>query len=214
MRSLQHLHEPFQDWMWTDSKIFLEQKVSSTGHWQRPGQQPTLEVDKHPNKIHAYAGLTSTGSTTLYPVTGTTGMPSRGTRGLGAKEYCEVIENHLVPEGNRLFQGRPFTVYEDGAPAHTSKLATQTWQKYPHIKVVRAPACSPDLNPIENLWNIVDDRLLGTTYQNRHAFMHELVRKWEETTAAECENLCSSVPRRLQKVINVQGGHIERNIYA
>ena len=106
----QYMHESFGNWMWTDSKIFLEQKVSSKGHWQRKGQQPTVEVDKHPNKIHVYAGLTSTGVTTLYPVTGTTGLPSRGTRGLGAVEYCEVIENHLIPEGNRLFQGRPFTV--------------------------------------------------------------------------------------------------------
>lgn len=53
----QYMHESFGNWMWTDSKIFLEQKVSSKGHWQRKGQQPTVEVDKHPNKIHVYAGL-------------------------------------------------------------------------------------------------------------------------------------------------------------
>lgn len=208
-----YLHKPFGDWMWTDSKIFLEQKVSSKGHWQHVGQQPTVEVDKHPNKIHAYAGLTSTGVTTLYPVTGTTGLPSRGTRGVGAAEYSEVIENHLIPEGNRIFQGRPFTVYEDGAPAHTSRLASQTWNKYSHVRVVRSAPCSPDLNPLENLWSIVDDRLLGVTYPNRQAFMKDLQKQWGKITAAECKRLCSSMPRRLQKVISVQGGHIERNTY-
>lgn len=208
-----HRNDDIGDWMYTDSKIFLQQKASNRSRWQRRGSQPVVEVDKHPNKSHVYAGLTKYGVTDLYAVTGTTGLPSRGTKGVGAAEYCDVIEKHLVPEGNRLFRGRPFTVYEDGAPPHRSKLAAATWEKYPHVSVVRGPPCSPDMNPIENLWNIVDDKLTSMVFQSHRAFAQELWRQWRVTGEEQCKPLHSSVPRRLAKVIRAGGGHIERNLY-
>ena len=51
------------------------------------------------------------------------------------------------------------TFIQDGAPAHTAK-ATKQWCKknLPNfIKKDEWPANSPDLNPFENLWNIIDE---------------------------------------------------------
>ena len=47
--------------------------------------------------------------------TRTTGMPISGAEGVGATEDCRVIEETLVPEGNRLFGEAQFVVVEDGA---------------------------------------------------------------------------------------------------
>ena len=50
---------------------------------------------------------------------------------------------------------------QDGAPAHTAKL-TQAWcsEHLPsYWAKVDWPGNSPDLNPIENLWSILADKL-------------------------------------------------------
>ena len=46
----------------------------------------------------------------------------------------------------------------DNAPAHRSKIVMQ-WLKSKDIKILKWPATSSDLNPIENLWNDIDKQL-------------------------------------------------------
>jgi hypothetical protein len=105
-------------------------------------------------------------------------MRVKGCKGVGANEYNGVIEDLLVPEGNRLFQGQPFVVVDDGAPAHRSQLASRTWKKHAHMTVKRAAPRSPGLHPLENVWNVVDDKMMGMNFGCFGRFLNELQSLW------------------------------------
>ena len=55
---------------------------------------------------------------------------------------------------------KEMTFVQDGAPAHTSE-ATQTWcqKNLPNFVAMNCwPENSPDLNPIENILSIIDEK--------------------------------------------------------
>ena len=81
------------------------------------------------------------------------------------KEVKPLISRHQVTGGligRKLFSSKKeMTVVQEEAPAHIAK-ATQTWcqKNLPHFIAKDGwPVNSPDLNPIENIWSIIDETM-------------------------------------------------------
>jgi hypothetical protein len=72
------------------------------------------------------------------------------------------------------------------------------------------PANSPDLNPIENLWEHLHREL--AKYQSPPEGMIELWERiqveWNSIPASVCQSLIDSMPRRIKAVKRAKGGHI------
>ncbi|XP_011270098.1 hypothetical protein CAOG_08517 [Capsaspora owczarzaki ATCC 30864] len=83
------------------------------------------------------------------------------------------------------------------------------WFETNQITVLDWPANSPDLNPIENAWNMVKNKI----YQEREikskaALWERFQAVYEEVLTPEvCRDLISSMPRRIQAVIDANGGY-------
>uniref|UniRef100_A0A9J7X7G5 Tc1-like transposase DDE domain-containing protein n=1 Tax=Cyprinus carpio carpio TaxID=630221 RepID=A0A9J7X7G5_CYPCA len=77
---------------------------------------------------------------------------------INAERYIQVQEQHMLPSRRRLFQGRPCIFQHDNARQHTASITT-SWQRRRRIRVLKWPACSPDLSPTENIWSIIKRKM-------------------------------------------------------
>ncbi|GBM31255.1 Transposable element Tc3 transposase [Araneus ventricosus] len=77
----------------------------------------------------------------------------------------KTLEYNLLPFAE-LLGGLCWEFQQDNASIHTAN-NTKVWFNSQKIKYVDWPACSPDLNPIENLWGI----MYGKIYSNGRTFL-------------------------------------------
>ena len=96
---------------------------------------------------------------------------------------------------------------EDGAPAHRAK-STKKWHQDRGVKLFEGwPRNSPDLNPIENLWSQMKN-LQRHKRATSIAGLKRIAKKvWDNITPEYLQSLYESMPRRMQAVVNAQGGH-------
>ena len=124
-------------------------------------------------------------------------------------EYIDVLKEEGLNEV--VFQ-------QDNASPHTAK-RTQCWLKNAEqehgFSLMRWPANSPDLNPIENLWawlklelhrRYPDTKYLpGGTGAVRAVLKDWLMKIWWEIEEEVLNKLIFSMPHRVQQVIEANG---------
>ncbi len=77
----------------------------------------------------------------------------------------------MLPSADKLFGDADLIFQQDLAPAHTAK-GTKSWfndlvhSLFIGVTVLDWPENSPDLNPIENIWDIVKRKMRDTRPHN------------------------------------------------
>ena len=98
---------------------------------------------------------------------------------------------------------------QDNASGHSAKATLQALEAM-GIKPIFWPAKSPDLNPIETLWNLMKD-YIQEKYPEVHRSYPRLkaavTEAWESITYGQIEELIMSMPARSKPVIEAEGWH-------
>ena len=81
----------------------------------------------------------------------------------------------------------------DGAPAHRTKLVKK-WLSEENIPTLEWPDNSPDLNPIENAWNVMKNKVQETQPVNISKLTHVLKTLWVTMETDYFEKLADSMP--------------------
>ncbi len=123
---------------------------------------------------------------------------------INAERYIQVLEQHIFPSRRRLFQGRPCIFQHDHARPHTASITT-SWLRRRRIRLLKWPACSPDLSPIENIWRIIKRKMRQRRPKTVEQLEACIRQEWDNNRIPKLEQLVSSVPRRLQTVIKRRG---------
>ncbi len=111
----------------------------------------------------------------------------------------------MLPSADKLSGEADFIFQQDLAPAHTAK-GTKSWFNGHGVGVLDWPANSPDLNPIENLWGIVNRKMKDTRSNNADDLNADIKATLASITPEQCHKLITSMPRRIDAVIHAKGG--------
>lgn len=130
-----------------------------------------------------------------------------GRRGLTAARYIEeILAIHVVPYVDYI--GDEFTFMHDNARPHTARIV-QDYIAEVGFRVMEWPAYSPDLNPIEHLWDELKRRIRARLHTPNS--IPELIvaveEEWFNIPQETIANLIRSMPNRMRDVIRARGGH-------
>ncbi|GFT33732.1 transposable element Tcb2 transposase [Trichonephila clavipes] len=156
--------------------------------------------DRYPTcSIMVWAGIMINGCTRLHVV-------ANGTM-TGQRYIDEVLLPHV-----RLFRGAvgdKFVFMDDNATCHRT-LAVQDCLDSEGIQRLVWPARSPDLNPIENVWDALGRQVAGRNYPptKKNTLIRALTEEWDILPQQLLDNVVQSMVRRVECCITLHGGHI------
>ena len=103
---------------------------------------------------------------------------------------------------------------QDGCPVQNSKKALQALARN-GIKRLKIPARSPDLNPIENFFNLVRRKIKNDSFQKRiemeskGEFAIRVTELMQNYSADSINRIIQSMPKRVQMVVKMKGTRIK-----
>lgn len=123
---------------------------------------------------------------------------------LNAQGYVDqVLRPVVVP----FLQQNPGCLMHDNARPHTAAL-TRNYLTRHNVNVLPWPACSPDMNPIEHLWDLVGRKARKNhVINNINDLSAALVHEWNAIPADVIRHYVRSMRSRALALIRRRGGH-------
>ncbi|GFX10559.1 transposable element Tcb2 transposase [Trichonephila clavipes] len=186
-----------QDWacvLFSDeSRFSLSSDCRRQLIWRESGTayrpENIQEKDRYPTcSIMVWAGIMINGRTCLHVV-------ANGTM-TGQRYIDEVLLPHV-----HLFRGAvgdKFVFMDDNATCHRT-LAVQDCLDSEGIQRLVWPARSPDLNPIENVWDALGRQVGGRNYPptNKNTLIRALTEEWDKLPQKLLDNVVQSCTNSL-----------------
>jgi transposase len=185
--------------MWSDEASFALYS-STKGEWVDEGElAEPHETVKWPPRIRVWAAISSMGKSPLIRI------PKK----LNAEGFENLLKRKLIPHMCEAINGTPrdFVFMQDGDGTHTARRVVKFLENEGIEQLLPWPAHSPDLNPIENAWSMVERHLEQVRPTSDRGLWQAMQDAWKKIDGDQLLRLCGSVPNRLLAVKEAQGGH-------
>lgn len=125
---------------------------------------------------------------------------------LNSDVYVRILEHIMLPSVRGVYRNDNFIFQHDNCTVHTAR-RTVEWLQAQNINVLDWPSRSPDINPIENLWGLLQKKLQSrrVIFHNREELLTAIMEEWHTIPQDYFRNICLSMPRRLENVIAANG---------
>lgn len=191
------LHDTWKYALFTDEKTW---HVGSTKRksWQDPHNREVDEIKRHPAKLHVWGGIGLHFKTDLYFFT----------ENLNSSLFCKILKKRLPPSqafGVRGKETQAWILVQDNDPKHKSKRATELLDRIAPDRLADWCSNSPDFNPIEDVWSIMDHQIQKVGPKNVDQLKSALKKAWKNLDMQHVIASINSLPRRFQECIDLKG---------
>lgn len=184
-----------------ESRFNLDFRDGRRRVWRRRGERFTdparVAHDRYGGgSVMVWGGITMTGKTDLHVCQG---------RVTGQYYRDNVLGPYVAPFARR--HGRGFIFQDDNARAHRARVVTEYLQRR-NIRTMPWPAMSPDLSPIEHVWDILGKRVRRRTPPPRTLgeLGTALEDEWRRIPQVTIRRLIGSMRRRCVACCDNRGG--------
>ncbi|GFX40894.1 transposable element Tcb2 transposase [Trichonephila clavipes] len=127
-----------------------------------------VQTVKHPTKIMIWSVISGKGTGRLYVVKGM----------MRQDQYTDVLQNRLIPQLEEWFpNGEPYIFMQDEAPCHTTR-SIKVFLAEQNIPLLDWPDNIPDMNPIENVWELMKRKMAKDVITNKPQLLERIIHVW------------------------------------
>ncbi len=202
-----HKYWTVDDWsqvLFTDeSRFSLQGPDGRQRVWRKPGER--YKAGMFSTRSNFYGGSVMVWGGISYHAK--TELHTFGKTSVTANSYIsDILLDYVVPFAPYI--GDRFLLMQDNARPHVAKL-TVDFLESTGIRRLEWPACSPDLNPIEHVWDMLGRRIRSRTPPptSLSGLKDMLLAEWDRIPQHDIQRLIESMPRRCKEVIRARGGN-------
>ena len=123
-------------------------------------------------------------------------------KNLDTNLYIEILEFSL-PEMNKIIKNSVILQF-DNDPKHISLKALEFYKEN-NTKYIDWPSNSPDLNPIENIWVKIKNKLCRQEFDNINKLRKKEEKEWDSLTKKNLQTYSKSMNNRIESYLLLNG---------
>ncbi|CAF0915595.1 unnamed protein product [Didymodactylos carnosus] len=125
--------------------------------------------------------------------------------------YAEFLREEAVPAINEVVKNLDEVIFQDDQDSkHRTKVAMDV--VYDHFEERIEPndgdATFADVWPIKSIWGILKEKTRGKKFQTLDLLVDFINSEWQKITPDQCEAMLDNVPKRLAKVVQLDGNQV------
>ncbi|KAK0143182.1 Transposable element Tcb2 transposase [Merluccius polli] len=114
-----------------------------------------------------------------------------------ATDYLSIVADHVHPFMTTVYPSSDGYFQQDNAPCHKARIISDWFLEHDNeFTVLKWPSQSPDLNPIEHLWDVVEReiRIMDVQPTNLQQLRDAIMSIWTKLSEECFQYLVESVP--------------------